>query len=521
MAQYFNTPSTMLQLSNGDVVKSIEIKKVYVRVVSGLDAMVQRPYTMSVDMASMSGVIDRAASAYARGSSLEPASLAGSVSSFLRPSTAAQGQAYIEGGWHSDRLVFVIWTEVDYGNGAVHNYITQGYTSRCDYSEVLDSSAEGGYRVDFPHDMSFVGNSNSSVSRIAYSTTEGIKESQTLSGATHLLSSPTSSIFDANQLYGLTPAYVFSGLMAANMSDETNTGYYETPTINGVAALNPNMAQNSYRTNVNPVNYVTTTLKSYINAKSNATVSYMGSSVLESAIAATREPQVLANPFFAWLRNSSELLVTPKEFSWNDIKALDPNVNKKIVLIKRKTAAPMPRYGDTGGWLGQDNTTVVATTLVNAIPALALRNMLASIHFSITNDTIDRSFTANPLSNPPFTSFVDNDLNGIQNVNAFLFQLETDLLREITRNGVDVIRLKFFCDINGVTSLKLSINNEQERDFTAATYADSTFIPVIGKRQDFSNLVAGLDTALVTITDGMSTLGGYYHPQTASAIRGV
>jgi hypothetical protein len=147
--------------------------------------------------------------------------------------------------------------------------------------------------------------------------------------------------------------------------------------------------QRSNRANNLPGTYISKVIDGFFTSSQLSEFGNSDADILSKSKQAVMETPISENPFIRWLgerRNQP----TGYQFSFTDLEVLDPGVAGRVNLIIPGQAQQTTQHhtGMTSYWNGADRATVVASHLIQAVPALMMELLITKIALRSTNDDI-------------------------------------------------------------------------------------------------------------------------------------
>lgn len=468
------------------------------------DAMV-RPYSLGVNSAT--NAVDLLRESTRNGQIVTPGTLSDVAGTLLTQQAMPEGICHIPNNWDNRRLRFFI--EIEYGatNTTRQRQILSGYT---DHSEI---STLTGSNVNFDPRMKVFFNNTVSLrdsflrapdGSASYRTTMA-DDSQILRAGGDVYTDHTGQAFSAGNVYALRPEDLFAG-QSASMSVMARGGGQILDTRASFALG----ARKSTRDNAIPSRYLAKCITALGQAYSHTDVdSQPATAVWNSAFSAVREQQMSTDSFFGVLNNRTNYahqgFVTYYELC-GLLEGLDSVAQYMRPGSMAQTQESYQR-GRHEHWNGSGSETLYAARLTSSIPGIMIENMMTKVGFFATNRTVDGKFAINYYENS-VGSFTD----GID-LAPFLQRFETTMVLEVlntlTSNSTIDIEISMIIDLLGETYISVGIGGAQPVEFTAPTFCDSLYAPLMTiNPQSVNDLGEDLGT-LVSFINTPSPQFGY------------
>lgn len=433
---------------------------------------------------------------------LEPETLANCAGEFLTPSSQPGGRININNGWGEQRLRFMMAVTFG-GRFSTTEQIVTGYTDRADLSHngTMD-----------PNTQFFI-NNVITLRRVERNTGTGMASSANIvdnfqvlresgSGDTVTLR-PTDvirtqglkeAIGHVNEIHGARkPAG------GSTFFDDGNTLFHDSRNGFGPSET----TRLSRRRNNLSANYMSGLLKAHQTAQHDDVEYNTEETVLDKTQGQLAEPYALKNPLLKLLTHNTGFAENTS-FTLSEIRELCPHVDNMMVLSRSSTTAQLipNQRGQTEGWGGSDNTTLIANILASNIPALALEHLITKIWFTSTNETMtgETITELNHTVQNPVTSFTAG-VDITPQIRAFLNRVTHFVMRDITHSNMMGVSISVRYDALGDTFVTVSCDGEPPVDYIVPTFCDSLFAPVVANNSE----------ALYNISNDFGMLLDYSH----------
>ena len=414
------------------------------------------------------------------GRNFAPSILSSTATQFLRPSTQHQGFAQIENGWGESRLRFMMAVDYFSNNGnLISTKILQGYTN---HVGVTPSGA-----VD--QNMLLYFNTVLALRYSAIQTPSGFVNQPTVASANHLLTGHV----DYNMMQGknastrlMRPEDVFSTIHSQSLDSSDFLDTRSTFMNDGIVK--------SRRRNNNAPFYVSSTVSAYRRTFDQADDMDAWSDMCNQAKGYVKEDTMARDKFFHQLRQNSHSFMSKNAVTYGEMCGLYPEFDHRcqIVMLKKFEQVShqqnrlwgATRAGDSEYWTSSTNETIWSSILCQSVPSLMFDLMLSQVEFIATNRTLDGSFWVQAVGGKSFIEGLDIR----PYVEQFEQRLEYEVLRGLSSNNALDFDLKMMADVTGDTRLSISIGGQPAIEYSAPSYCDARFTPVL--TQDQKNMEA-------------------------------
>jgi len=392
--------------------------------------------------------------------------------------TLPTGKSNIVNGWGTKRFRFIMTTESELNGTTIVSYI-QGYTEYYDVSlsGLLDPN------------MKYYINSIVNITRIIDPVSGGvivrpqnsfnvIIDHDGNSRVESTYNDPYSLPFENNSIMPqnnvdlklIRPTDIADSIKNKSLYEDDNVMVHNhAGDVDGSSAIVSN------RRNNDPISHFTSTINSFITAKSTAANSYEQSDILKTAAIQSAESQIINTPFISALYSVTGI-PEPYSFTERELDMIDPNVkayipdqNTRLANVDDSTFLDTMYTEDL---YKQNIETIIAVTVGESINSAIIENMLTKIAFSTTN-----------ISGLPttiiddFNSFIEG-VDMIPYVNKIKAKIDNILMPEISQNGLILIDLHVVANLLGDTTIEISVNNNPPIVYRLPTFADSLYTPV-------------------------------------------
>ena len=466
-------------------VMKMGINKVILSETGTYNPMYQRPYELDVQKNSLETIFNRMEST---GGVLSGQLLAGAGCNIIMPSSNRGGNIHIPNGWNEKRIRFVLEVCCHFNLGNPVSYFVQGYTSFPGVNPQTGSIAP---------DMDFHVNSFVAVNQMTTTTPHGPGTRFVVAEQSQIMSDNNfASAMQGDATYMIRPVDIFYGMQTNYMADAHQYAG-NAPSVDSRSIIRRDAIRSSRSSNI-PTTYLANVIGSYCTATEQANFGVSEANIVGKAIENVFEAPVIENPFFASLAASNDMGSLTR-FRWSDLEAIDPGVFSKTTYaaMDQRQLSKVCQSGQYTPWHGTDRTTVTASALMHAVPALMMETMFSAIAFTSNNSSIDgrmHTLIGGALS------LTGEDLR--RNYKIFIDRLEREVLFDLTYAGTESYTIEMMVDSQGESRLKLSIAGMREEEFVLPSFCDNLYAPVVaGGRDIYQNMVQSLDSLVNSLAE--------------------
>ena len=426
------------------------------------------------------------------------------ASQVLQPSAQVEQQATIVHGWQTPRYRFILKIEEMGIGGIVNIGFYVGHTEHIE--GVMFNGSQNSY---FDPNMMFFVNS---VNRVRVNTgsvnNSGIKVLQPEQSQQFIYSNGAIANLQTGNMgmYKMRPQDVFQSQSLLNRLRQDNL--LEPNTIDTTGAILGIGGDISSRSNNDPTNYLTKMLKAYRYANDhNSDYGSDEEDIYQTAGSVVKEQSIYKNPFMNFMSNHSYNIISSGQFSWKELLSLCPHLDQitKVVLPSQTSNQVMHNHGitlnanmlnsanlwsneNTEHWKGSTNETIAAYMISQALPAMMVEKLIASIRLRITNQTMTGEIQYSVDAVSPIDQIAG--LLMPRHVEELVDRLKLETLGTITQGGVIPFDCLIDCSVFGDTFIQISINGGPHTPLLMPTFADSAASPVITTSVDNYNKVS-------------------------------
>ncbi len=274
-------------------------------------------------------------------------------------------------------------------------------------------------------------------------------------------------------------------------------------TVTGVPFL-------SSRNNAIAPKYLEKTFQSLLKGYRDPTVGEDDRTIYSSAADLLKENYATKMAFFIDLATNTSYNQLGY-VTYGELCKLVPNLDHITTVFFSGNASPTaasaffgsPERGATTQWSGSDQETMIATIMGSSIPSLMMECLISTITMSITNRTLDRSFSVVIQNVSMFSELVDASIH----VPHFIERLKREILADVTYGNTLDVSVNVAASTIEDTWLQISFMGGPSTDYVIPSFSDALISPVIGSNsQALHNLsysIDGLFNASMTVLDPM------------------
>lgn len=426
------------------------------------------------------------------------------ASQVLQPSAQVEQRSNIVHGWQTPRYRFILKVEEMGVGGSVNIGYYVGHT---EHSEGV--IFHGTRESSFDPNMMFFINSVNRV-RISNFSQNGrsFKNVKAEESQQFLFSNGAIANLQTGNMgaYKMRPQDLFQAQSLLNRLSQDNL--LDTNTIDTTGAIIGIGGDISSRSNNDPTNYLTKTLKAYRYASDqNSGYESDTEDLYGTAVSLVKEQNIYNNPFISQMSNYSYNIAANGQFSWKELLGICPHLDQitQVVLpndvsnnIAYNTSATLNANvlnganiwsnENTEHWQGSTNETIAGYMISQALPAMMLEKLIATIRFRMTNQTM----TGEIQHSVDSISAIDQDVAHLMPKHAEMLmdRLRIETLGAVTMGGMMPFDCLVDCSIFGDTFIQISINGGPHTPLLMPTFADNAASPVVTSSMDNYNKVS-------------------------------
>lgn len=217
--------------------------------------------------------------------------------------------------------------------------------------------------------------------------------------------------------------------------------------------------------------------------------------IFSKAASALADPLAANDQFLMTLTNETGY-THEWSITWAELMAIDPSLEDRANVIFMKTAERSSRHLDAESWTDAGHCAQVAQMTLNLLPGVMAEHTLGLLWFTLTNETLSGRPIAKVTNMAGISEFIDPEplLDAVEQ------RLAGDVFMQLTNAGMLTVNMDVRMSLSGLSTVELSVNGSVMTPYSAPTYCDSLYSPVITGNID--NL-AGL-------ANDLGTLGGNF-----------
>lgn len=468
--------------------------------VKGYNDVYRRSYNTYIDQ-SVENKLDEVTQG---GTVLNNVSIGEIASQVLQPGAQVEQRSNIVHGWQTPRYRFILKVEEMGMGGSVNIGFYVGHT---EHSEGVIFHGTRNSTFD-PNMMFFI----NSVNRVRVSTFtqngQQFKNLKAEDSQQFLFSNGAIADLQTGNMgsYKMRPQDLFQAQSLLNRLSQD--GLLDANTIDTTGAIMGIGGDLSSRSNNDPTNYLTKTLKAYRYANDqNDGYESDTEDLYQTATTLVKEQSIWNNPFISQMSNHSYNIAANGQFSWNELLRICPHLDQITQVVVPNDVSGNIAYNtsatinsntlnganlwsneNTEHWQGSTNETIAGYMISQALPAMMLEKLIASIRFRMTNQTmtgeIQHSVDAISAVDPAVAHLMP------RHAEMLMDRLRIETLGAVTLNGSLPFDCLVDCSIFGDTFIQISINGGPHTPLLMPTFADNAAAPVITTSMDNYNKVS-------------------------------
>lgn len=395
------------------------------------------------------------------GRNVASSALTGIASRIMKPTASVESEAAIANGWENSRLRF--YMEIETGNDLTGGKLIQILTGFTDY---VGLSHQG--TVD--PNMRLYFNSTVTLKSGVIWTDHGQAEQIGVVQSSQLLMGDSNfNGFKGLMQHTMRPDDVFNTLSSGALSDNANIVDGRTGFVHG--------PQRSNRNNAYAPDYLEKTIRAYQNASSQNKYSQLGVEVANSAKGYVRDPSMVDDPLFGYIRRNTSYSQT-SSITYQELCVLSPETdNIAQIITTGKVVKQTTNFGmnDMSNWNGANYETIEASTISQAVPAIMMELMLSKINVCASNDTVGYKPITTIQGYQSFTTKMDMR----HFITMFIQRFTDEILIPMTHYGQRKVNLRFEIDLLGVSYIWIQLGDNHPYEFSCPSFSDAVFSPLI------------------------------------------
>ena len=392
----------------------------------------------------------------------------------------------IPNGWQSKRLRFLLEVHCSHAFGTEIYYFNG-------FSESMGLHTDGLNATIDPR-MEFFINSYLKINRTDDHT--GMSPTgynDQLVESAHVVNGRFHSDITGRPVYSTRPMDVFTGVQSSYITNVMSE--YEGGTVLDDRIDQSGTVTRSTRANDIPSSYLTRVIDTYRSASQLADFGQGQDDVLNRAIQTAYEPDPFENPFIKALNNIYGQM-NKVSFTLEDLEMVSPGCTQqgpgqRVQYMEMTQGFPVHQSGESEYWGGTDIETQASTIVAQGASALMMEARLIQIGFTYSNRLPGGQYQCVPLEDTiqGFTS-----VNMEQYIAHFLRRFSTEVMPDITQNGLIGVDVMVFADLFGDTRVEISVEGGYAKPYVVPQFADSLMVPTITVNQaNYNNLLSGVE----------------------------
>ncbi len=431
------------------------------------------------------------------GFNLSPANLSRCASNILTVSRTPESLAFIPNAWNTNRWRFFIKFVIihDHGPSSMQSTRDVVYTTGyCDHADISFSGLLDPNMLLYINSRvnvrEMVSNGRPSVAIV---TNEQVLRGVASSGGLH-----------AKRDYTIRPTDILTGV-AVDIAQQ-NVGFGDFGNMAGfpsgiTTSTFSNGFQNSRRENNSSSNYLSRVLTATQQGfDGDQNLDAMAGLLYQSASLAEETLKSNDNLFNRLIQVTDGHFASEGVIRWSDLTRLVPYAEDMAEVYKHggvHASSALPQAGDSEVWSGQTEEQHLASIISAALPGILAGNFIAFAGITITNagGLPEVLFTIPPVS------YIQNyDITGF--LNKVVAAVQSELVPLITANNNRLAHVNICCDVAAHTTIDISLNNDPIVRFNSATFADSSFSPMItADKTRFDRIVTDIQNICLNVRE--------------------
>lgn len=437
--------------------------------------MFARPFGMNTDGHLLNDLSNRVQQS--SNAAVSPELLKGLAGTIIQPTGMVEHQIPMANGWNERRVRFMMYVTVHSSTSNQIRYIFQGYTSHMGVGGGINNMNAGG-GAQYDPNMEFYINSFIRMNTRMVPGPTGMQPEEYMTEAVHVLNGQLVQDVTVNDAYTMRPNDLFTGVQSQYLESAWNG--YGSGKLNDTRVRMQGDSFTSKRTNCLPSNYMSKMISSYQESKDLLGFGQGADDLYSRARDLSFEPSPTENAF---IRQISNVRGMPNQtrFTLANLAAIDPMVTQGKMTFRSLGAAvsnKMHNAGSTAFWDANDNESIWAAMLSNAVPALMMELLIGQISFFSTNDTINGSFVTNIGDSKVMTSAAAS-----RNLAMFKNRLENEILSDLVYRGFRY-QLNMSVNVFSESIIDLKIDHGPLIRYCTPSFCDGLIAPVFTSRTD-------------------------------------
>ena len=405
---------------------------------------------------------------------------------FLKVNAAPEKQIVIPNGMGSRRFRFMMMVEITDLTGIRTIEILTGYSDAMDLSNGM---ANFGTQMSNQINPDLVFNINSimQIAETVEHTPSGRQTIRTMVDNSHLLFDKHGKGMAGNAREDFVrPEDIFSIMSLNSIPGDVSRESYDARTV-----MSPRPVK-SRRANGVAANYMANVMESHNAAWVEQQLGGAEQGLYAAALGNAAEKVATTDPFLAILKQIRGRQYVEGVFTLRNLEMIDPSALNNRQITRTTVLSPAERQTTdarvgTERWDGSGLEQQWATILSQAVPAIMMDLALLGIQFSATN----RAFLGAPhVVGITGHQGIEENVNLSRNLMVFEKRIISELLTDLSRNGLIDYHIEMFVDILDELRIRISIQGKPHIPFKAATFCDALTVPILTNNRGLASTLA-------------------------------
>ncbi|MGI9212594.1 MAG: hypothetical protein ACR2HF_08985 [Methylococcaceae bacterium] len=482
-------------INTGNRVMGMQVEQMIMVESGTYNPMYNRPYQSHLDAGGLNLVINRVEQiGHGR---ITGQLLSGIASNILSPTAVVDPtrEIAIPHGWNERRIRFVLKINCRFNLGSDITYYFQGYTN---YPGVTMQGAIDPQMVFIINSVIAIGKAAVNYGPMGYSTMDRVLSTF------QVVADPTwQSMTQQVHSRLMRPQDVFSGMednyLRHGLDHYAGHGSQSVYDVRTTLRTDP---QRSNRSNNMVSNYLSKVIDGYYTSAQLSDFGHGNADILTKCQEMVMEEPISENPFNRWLGERRNQSATAwHQFTFSDLEALDPTTAQRVhfMVAGQAQQANQHQAGLTSYWTGADRTTVVASSLTQAVPSLMMENLISKIVLRSTNHDIGGVMNTVLIDVKSITGM---DLTRYYDL--FIQRLEQEVIRDFTFGNQELYQLEIRSDIFGETWINLSLAGQPPVQYVAPSFCDNLYAPIVTQNAaQYDALVMDMERLTSHVNDAL------------------
>lgn len=433
---------------------------------------VTRPYTANVS----GNAVEMFSHATDNGININRNSLAAVASSIIEPKAIPDAVVNIANGWNTTRILFMFHIEQV---GTTLSTVLIGYADKADtslQSNLLDPN------------LNFFFNSMLSLTSWTENTPMGLIKRQRVVDNAHLF---TKNHMDSLMTYESFPGQQTGAVYTQRPMDiasNLSLGGIEGLKIDGRTQILPFTPIKSKRSNNSAPSYLAESIGAITNEMRQIDMdpSIAGSApdIYNNAGSAMKESPVIADGVLRHIQSNSNYPYTGA-VTWQQMQNMFPDIDARTIYVNRTTNTIrkqehfVSNSGEYEYWELPTFEAIVATQILQTIPAFLTQTMLLASKGQFSNDNVGGEYKVN-VSGETFIEGYDI----VPALTSLKHRIMNELMPSLTQYGHRIINIAYDINLLRDAWIGVSINNGPTIQYSSPCYADALTAPTCVTNMD-------------------------------------